>query len=193
MAFKSVKNITLRNQGTLVSNIKNLISSKSILFPIRSRKYIKDILQSDGNVYWLVCDKSLSAIAFVEPKYRFEIDGLHVVTIGHLIANNSCQVDSILTHILGDNQEYLKIIFMRPTLAQALDLQVTYKFFELNPLQLKQYWPSLANLKTDYFNSTEFLAEALELRKMNIYLRIEKEDYSLVKNRLPQLANLLKL
>lgn len=191
MAFKSAKNMTLRNQGTLVGNIKNLISSRSEFFPVRPRKYLKEILQIDGSVYWLSQGKEVTAIALVEPKYRLQLDGLSLVTVGHIIGKTGYHIDSVLTHVLGDNSEHVKIIFMKPNLARSLDLEYTYRFIGFSPLQLLTVWPALANLKTDYFNSTEILAQSLDLRKMNLYLRVETQMLTQVQRQLPLLVDFL--
>jgi hypothetical protein len=195
MALKNIYRLTKRRQGELVGQIYKTICCYSDFFVARSRVYLKEVAQNPDSVYWLENTKTgdITSMALVEPKYRLQIDGLDIVTIGHTISKVANQIQNILDHIFGDYSESNIIILSRESFAKAMMLEEKHRFVSLDSEKLNQLWPNLAALHSDYFNISngEPLVNGLARKGYKMYLRIQEVQVPKVEAFSPELAKMI--
>jgi len=191
MANKSFSKLTSRNQSSLVSQLHKLINYYSGIFCSRERVYLKNLTKTDGSVYWIEDEaKKLMAVAIMDPNYKFNVLGFDLVTIGHTISNKSGQMERLLHHIFTDFEEKTLNLICKPFVADSMGVK-DYQMIGLNSLELLEYFPELANTKTDYFNVTENLAVGLARKEHQIYFRFIQDDLKTIASRNPNLFKLV--
>lgn len=164
-----------RVKSGLVSDISKDIKCNSSRFPIRERVYIKTLAEKAGNIYWLHDDSyKLTAFALMDSNYIFEVGGIKLKTIGHTIAKKQGYMGRVLKSMLDDHKNQNLIIICRDFVYNALNLNPS-EFICLTSLELKERWPGLANLKTDYFNVKNDIFVNGLIRK-NLIVSIKKTD-----------------
>jgi hypothetical protein len=187
MANKSFSKLTSRNQSALVSQLHKLINYYSSIFCSRERIYLKNLTKVDGSVYWIEDEaKKLMAIAVLDPNYRFNVGGIDLVTLGHTISNKSGQMERLLHHIFTDFENTTLNLICKPFVADSIGIK-DYDMVSFNSIELKELFPELAALKTDYFNVTETLAEGLARKEHQIYFRFCPKDLEKIQKSSPNL------
>lgn len=182
MANKSFSKLTARNQSFLVSQLHKLINYYSGIFCSRERVYLKNLTKIDGSIYWVEGEnKVLIAMAVLDPNYIFKSDGIEFTTMGHTISNKPGQMERIFHHIFTDFTNKSLSLICKPFVADSIAVK-DYGMIGFNPVELTKYMPDIADIKTDYFNVTETLAEGLARKEHQIYFRFAPEDLSLLKS-----------
>ena len=181
MANKSFSKLTSRNQSSLVSQLHKLISYYSGIFCSRERIYLKNLTKTDGSLYWVEDDaKKIMAMAIIDPQYKFNVLGFDLITLGHTISNKSGQMERLFHHILTDFENKTLSLICKPFVADSIIVS-NYNMVGLNSFELSQYFPELADIKTDYFNVHESLSEGLARKEHQIYLRFAPNDLEIIK------------
>jgi hypothetical protein len=193
MAYKNPFRLTIRRQGEIVGQIYKFICCYSDFFVPRTRVYLKEVSKVEDTMYWLENAKTneVTAIALVEPKYKINIDGIEIITVGHTLSKINNQMPNILDHLLGDYQDKSIMILSRSLFAGAMQLEEKYGFVSYSPDLINIKWPDLAGQVTDYFNlaSGETLFHGLNRKGYNVYLRLLPIDIQKLKKKNPELIS----
>lgn len=193
MAYKSFSKLSSRNQSSLVSQLNQLISYYGEIFCPRERVYLKNLSKTEGTIYWLENeDKKLVAAAIVDKNYTFTANGVTLTTLGHTISKRPGQMDRILTHIFSDYQDNSLVLLCRPGIAEGIQTQI-FDLVPMTALELTTYWPELAHIQTDYFNtSKETLAQGMDRKQHYIYIKLSSSDWITLKREKPELIEFIE-
>jgi hypothetical protein len=196
MALKNVFRLTKRRQGELIGQIHKTICCYSDFYVTRARVYLKDVAKESDSVYWLENPKTgdITSLALVEPKYKFEVDNITLTTVGHTISKIQNQIQNILDHLFGDYAEANLLIYCRPLFAKAMQIEERYDFIAFTPDEIKELWPNLANMSTDYFNVTagETITSGTARKGYTIYLKLSEAAITTLTTSHPELITSLK-
>jgi hypothetical protein len=182
MANNDFSKIQQRNHSLIVSQIAKQINYYGSVFCSRTRVYINKLSQSKNSIYWIDNNLKLTALAIVDPNYKFSVNNVTLQTIGHIIATVPGQIDRVIKHIFEDYKEESFMLLCKPFVAESLKLYQDFNLLPILPSQLLQFWPDLANIKTDYFNvKNEVFYSGLERKNHNIYLKLTQKDKEILK------------
>ncbi len=193
MAFNNFHRLPTRNQSSLVTQLHKLIHYYGEIFPARDRSYLKTLTSLEKSIYWLEDEeKKMVATAIVDPNHHIKLDDLDLVVLGYLISRRPGQIDRILAHVWSDYELKSILLLSRPALAAAINKE-DLGLVALSPLELEQFWPHLANIKTNFFNiSNETLSKALDRKNYQVFLRITEEDKQTLAKTNPELVKLIR-
>lgn len=182
MANNDFSKIQQRNQSLLVSQIAKQVNYYGSVFCSRTRVYINKLSQKKNSIYWIDTNLKLTALTIVDPNYDFEVNGINLKTISHIIATVPGQIDRVVKHILEDYKDQSLMLLCKPFIAESLKLYKDFNLIPILPSQLLQFWPELANIKTDYFNvKNEPFYSGLERKNQNVYLKLTQSDQETLK------------
>lgn len=192
MAYKSFRSLTPRNQSNLITQLHKLINYYGEIFCPRERSYLKTLSQNDGSVYWLEDDlKRIIAVAIIDPNYTVSIDPFDIVILGHTISKRPGQMDRILHHIWSDYQDKTIAVVCRKTLSTAFDVQ-EFQLVEMTNTEIAEYWPELAEYRTNYFNLTnEKMIDGLIRKDYTLFMKFTPQDLSAIRLTMPKLYELI--
>jgi hypothetical protein len=197
MALKNIFKLAKRRQGELVGQVFKFISCYNDFFPLRARTYLKELATHTDTIYWLENSKTneVTTLSVVDPKYTLEVDGITLISLGHTISKIQNQIHNILDHILGDYKNSSIVSFVRPTFGLAMGLKARYGFTSFTPLEVSQFWPSVANKITDYFNlaSGETIISGCSRKGCDLYIKLTQADLDILTATLPDFAALYKI
>ncbi len=188
MARTKFSVLNSRQQSSVITQILNLIDYFSSIFPIRERKYLKNISREEGKIYWLDdLNKKVVAIGLVEHNHIFSTYETTFLPIGHIISTVNGLAENIINHILEDYQKDNIILLAKPSLADSFEYK-NFDFIPFNPLELEKYLPDLSNYKTSYFNvSNEPLKNALIRKNYYVYIKLNFETKEKLLKIIPEL------
>jgi len=192
MAFKNFAKLSARNQSSLISELHQLINYYGEIFCNRERVYLKNLSKNEGSIYWLEDEnKKLVAAAIIDQNFRFKIDNLDIVTLGHTVSKRPGHMDRILNHVFTDYTSQSLALICRPLIAAGLQNN-NFPLVSFTASELNTYWPGLANTVTDYFNtSKETLAQGLDRKQHNLYLKISPADLVIIQKNNSLLAKFI--
>ncbi len=177
MAFKNRSKLTGRNKSSLRSQLSKLITYYGSIIIPRERVYLKNLGETDGNIYWVEDKaKKLIAVALVDSNYIFEASGFKLLSLGHTISMQPGQMGRLLDHIFTDHNENSLVMLCRHLIAESVNF-IDLGLYYLTPTELLEFWPELARFKTDYFNvKNEALFSGLSRKQYNLYFKFSAQD-----------------
>jgi hypothetical protein len=165
-----------------------MINYYSSIFCSRERVYLKTLGDQDGNIYWLEDNhKQISAVALLDPKYRFENSEVNFLTIGHTISNKVGEMDKLLYHVFTDHEDDSMFLLCKEFVAETMGVG-EYGMVNFTSLEIRDLMPELANARTDYFNVThETLFDGMVRKNHHGFIKISNPDLEKIKTTNPKL------
>jgi hypothetical protein len=177
MANSDFSHLTSKNRSALISSIYKEVSYYSETFCYRERAYLNKLSKIPQSIYWLSegIDR-LTAFTIVDSNYRFNVKNTEIVSFGHTISKKQGVMERLLKHIMDTYKENSLVTFCKKFVGDSLNL-TTLGFEELNPEELKNTLPELADHKTSYFGvKNENLYSALIRKQYFVYLKVNEKD-----------------
>ena len=192
MAYKTFSRLSSRNQSNLITQLHKMISYYGEVFCSRERLYLKNLSKQENTIYWLEDEqKKLIASVIVDLNYTFDVDGIKLIPISHTVSKRPGQMDRIINHICTDYTDQNLVVPTRSIIASSIQLD-NYGFFSMSPVEMVTFWPNLAQIKTDYFNThNETLAAGLSRKNQNLYIRINQSTLENIKSSNPDLYSFI--
>lgn len=156
---------------------------------MRERAYINKIAQRGDSVYWLEENKNvLVAAALIEHDFNLLIDDMELINIGCFVSAKPGTMERILDHIWQDIGTQNIYALCRPLLADSLGLvNAKRKLIKFTSEELFELYPSLAEQKTSYFNtSRQSLHQAMKLNQVCMFVQFNPESLEILQKSNPK-------